>query len=106
MGSSDAVLPHYAFFEALAGMSESDAEWRSASAGLVTLRLFDAWVAEGSRVVAADAWSLRAVRETIGAVDARSSHRALLTSVVDSMMLAGSVRVAVVAPRLMAYARA
>jgi tetratricopeptide (TPR) repeat protein len=49
---------------------------------------------------------LRAVRETIGAVDARSSHRALLTSVVDSMMLAGTVRVAVVAPRLMAYARA
>ncbi|HEX6533211.1 MAG TPA: hypothetical protein VF041_01370, partial [Gemmatimonadaceae bacterium] len=106
MGSSDTVLPHFPFFEALAGMSESDAEWRSTSAGLVTLRLFDAWASEGPRVVASDSWSVRAVRETIAAVDPRSSHRALLTSIVDSMELARTVRVAVVAPRLMAYARA
>ncbi|MBX6331703.1 MAG: hypothetical protein IRY91_07640 [Gemmatimonadaceae bacterium] len=106
MGRPGTVLPHYAFFEALAGMSEESADWSATSAGLVTLRLFDAWVAEGARVVAADSWSLRAVREAIAAIDGRSSIRALLRSVVDAMEAARTPRVATVAPRLMAYARA
>jgi tetratricopeptide (TPR) repeat protein len=106
MGRPEAVLPHYSFFEALAGMDESSAEWGPISAGLVTLRLFDAWVQEGARVVASDSWTLRAVREAISAIDPRNSVRALLKSIVDSMEASRTARVAVVAPRLMAYARA
>jgi tetratricopeptide (TPR) repeat protein len=105
MRSSQRPLQHLSFFEALASMQEDSPDWRAASAGLVTLRLFDAWVEEGPSVVASDAWGLRAVREAIAAVDRRSTHRALLTSVVDAMTAAPVVRIATVAPRLMAYAR-
>lgn len=107
MGGSQVKLPHYAFFEALARCeSETCAEWRTTSAGLLTLRLFDDWVMEGGSAVSLDSWGLRCVRESISAIDSGSSVRALLTSLVDSMQLARHARVAVVAPRLMAYARA
>jgi len=107
MGRSQVKLPHYAFFEALARCeNEACAEWRTTSAGLLTLRLFDDWVMEGGSAVSLDSWGLRCVRESISAIDVGSSVRALLTSLVDSMQLARHARVAVVAPRLMAYARA
>lgn len=99
-------LPHLAFFEALAGMEEGSSEWREATAGLVTLRLVDSWMTEGRGVVAADGWSLRAVRDAIQRVDRGSSIRSILTSVVDTMQALRDVRVTTLAPRLMAYARA
>jgi tetratricopeptide (TPR) repeat protein len=103
---SEAKLQHISFFGALARAKEDSAEWRLTSAGLVTLRLFDAWVVEGPSVVAADAWGLRAVRQAIDAVDAGSSQKTILASIVDAMEAAGMVRVPLVAPRLLAYARA
>jgi tetratricopeptide (TPR) repeat protein len=106
MTISEPKLQHVPFFEALARASEGSAEWRLTSAGLVTLRLFDAWIVEGPSVVAADAWGLRAVREAIEAVEAGSSSKAILASIVDAMEGAGVVRVPLVAPRLLAYARA
>ena len=107
MGRSKVKLPHYAFFEALAQCeSEVCADWRTTSAGLVTLRLFDDWVLDGASAVSSDSWTLRCVRESISAIDPGNSSRALLTSLVDSMQLARHARVALVAPRLMAYARA
>jgi tetratricopeptide (TPR) repeat protein len=99
-------LPHLAFFEALAGMDEGSSEWREATAGLVTLRLVDSWMTEGRGVVAADGWSLRAVRDSIQRVERGSSIRSILTSVVDTMQALRDVRVTTLAPRLMAYARA
>jgi tetratricopeptide (TPR) repeat protein len=105
MGRCNRAFPHLPYFEALAHMSESSADWRAISAGLVTLRLVDAWVSEGTHVVAAHARGLRAVRELIAAIEVGNSARALLTSVVDSMVAAPTVRVSIVAPRLMAYAR-
>ena len=107
MGRCNVVLPHYAFFEALAECTdENSAEWRATSAGLVTLRLFDDWVRDGANAVTSDSWTLRAVRDAIAAIDPGNTARALLTSLVDSMQLARHARVAVVAPRLLAYARA
>jgi tetratricopeptide (TPR) repeat protein len=106
MNISEPKLQHLPFFEALARAKEGSAEWRLTSAGLVTLRLFDAWLVEGPSVVAADAWGLRAVREAIDAMDAGSPSKAILASVVNAMEDARMVRVPLVAPRLLAYARA
>jgi tetratricopeptide (TPR) repeat protein len=106
MSDGQYALRHLPFFEALALLGEDTQDWRALTAGLVTLRLFDAWVEEGPSVVAADAWGLRAVRDAIAAVDRRSTHRALLSSIVDAMAAATVVRIETVAPRLMAYARA
>lgn len=103
---TESRLQHVPFFEALARAEEGSPEWRLTSAGLVTLRLFDAWLVEGPSVVSAGAWGLRAVREAIDAVEAGSSSKAILMSIVDAMESAGMVRVPVVAPRLLAYARA
>ncbi len=47
MDSSPRVLLHLPFFEALATLDETSDDWRVTSAGLVTLRLFDAWISEG-----------------------------------------------------------
>ena len=103
---SESRLQHVPFFEALARAKEGSPEWRLTSAGLVTLRLFDAWLVEGPSVVAADAWGLRAVRDAIEAVDVDISLKAILASVVDAMQGAPVVRIPVVAPRLLAYGRA
>lgn len=106
MTMSEPQLQHLPFFEALAHAKEGSADWRLTSAGLVTLRLFDAWLVEGPSVVSADAWGLRAVREAIEAVEHGSAARSILASIVDAMEGAGTVRVPLVAPRLLAYARA
>jgi len=103
---SESRLQHVPFFEALSRAEEGSPEWRLTSAGLVTLRLFDAWLVEGPSVVAAGAWGRRAVREAIDAMEPGSSSKAILMSIVDAMESAGMVRVPLVAPRLLAYARA
>src|SRR3712207_7615304 len=62
---------------------EGDAEWRAVSAGLVVLRLVDAWMEEGPQVVTGDAWGLHAVRAAIDEVYDGSPTKAVLGSVVD-----------------------
>ena len=99
-------LLHLPFFEALARATENSPEWRLTTAGLVTLRLFDAWLIEGPSVVTGDAWGLRAVREAIGDIDAGAPAKSILASIVDAMESARMVRPSLLAPRLLAYARA
>jgi len=102
MSGSDGTLGHLPFFEHLAQLDESSPDWRPMSAGLVVLRLFDEWVRSGTP----DEWSVRAVRETIGAMPARDAQRQLLVRIVDSIVSAREGDVATIAPRLLAYARA
>jgi tetratricopeptide (TPR) repeat protein len=100
-------LQHLAFFEALAGMEEFDGEWPATSAGLVVLRLVDAWLDEGPEVAAPDGWSVRAVREAIDAVAPERSVRPILSGIVDVLQSSsGQPSVSRIAPRLMAYGRA
>jgi tetratricopeptide (TPR) repeat protein len=103
---SDRTLRHLAFFEELAALDESDAEWRSVTAGLVVLRLVDAWMEEGPHVVTADAWGLRGVRAAIAEAYDGSPVRAVLGSVVDAMEECVVTDMSAVAPRLLAYGRA
>ena len=106
MSSTTSALQHQPFFEALAACDESSPAWRGMSAGLVTLRLFDAWMLEGRSVIAHDGWGVRSVREEIQLVGHGSAIRALLTSAVDAMEQAPAFSATTIAPRLMAYARA
>jgi len=106
MSGQEPALSHIPFFERLGRLDERSAEFRELAAGLVTLRLFDAWMHEGAHVTAPDAWGLRAVRESIAAAEVRSPVRALLASAVDAMEPSEPlIRLAVVLPRFMAYAR-
>jgi tetratricopeptide (TPR) repeat protein len=105
MSSNARPLAHLPYFEQLAELANDCAEWRSVSAALVVLRLFDSWMQEGAGVVSQEAPGLQAVRVQIASMDVRDSNRRLLASTVDSMVTAQDPRIVTVAPRLMAYGR-
>lgn len=102
---SSEQVRHQAFFTELAALEDADPSWRAVTAGLVVLRLVDAWVEEGARVVAADSWGVRSVRAAIEDMPAGMPARTLLAGVVEALTSARSGDLNAVAPRLMAYAR-
>ena len=105
MVRSERTLRHLPFFIELSRLRESDDAWHTTTAGLVVLRLVDAWIEEGPSAVAADAWGPRAVRTAIDEIRARTPVRSILSGVVDAMTGSKTVDIGKVAPRLMAYAR-
>ncbi|MDB4914407.1 MAG: hypothetical protein JWM95_2051, partial [Gemmatimonadetes bacterium] len=96
---------HVPFFTAQASLEDSDPSWRAVSAGLVLLRLVDAWIEEGASVVAADGWGVRSVAAAIEEVPVVIPARGVLMSVLSALTEASSGDMHAVAPRLMAYAR-
>lgn len=96
---------HLPFFTELASLEERDPSWRAVSAGLVLLRLIDAWIEEGPAVVAADGWGARSVAASLEEIPVGMPARAILMSVLDVLTSARTVDMHAVAPRLMAYAR-
>ena len=105
MFERDQKLRHLPFFEEVASHEEGDAAWRSATAGLVVLRLVDAWLEEGRSVVADDGWSVRSVRAAIESMDDGTPIRSILGRVVDALHEQRPDIHVVVTP-LMAYAKA
>lgn len=105
MVRSERTLRHLPYFIELSRLRESDDAWRAVTAGLVVLRLVDAWIEEGPSAVAADGWGARAVRSAIDEIPPRTPVRSILNGVLDAMVTAKAVDVRRVAPRLMAYAR-
>lgn len=105
MFERDQKLRHLPFFAEVASHEEGDAAWRAATAGLVVLRLVDAWLEEGRSVVADDGWSVRSVRAAIESVDDGTPIRSILDRVVDALQEQRPDIHVVVTP-LMAYARA
>ena len=97
---------HLPFFGELSGLEDGDPSWRSISAGLVVLRLVDAWIEEGAAAVAADGWGVRSVDAAIEEMPAGLPARAILRSVVDAVKASPAGDMHAIAPRLMAYARA
>jgi tetratricopeptide (TPR) repeat protein len=96
---------HLPFFAELAGLEDGDPAWRSVSAGLVVLRLVDAWIEEGSAAVAADGWGMRSVEAAIEEVPTGLPAHGVLRSVVEALKSSPVSDMHAIAPRLMAYAR-
>ena len=105
MFDSKERVRHLPYFTELASLEDTDPSWRAVSAGLVFLRLVDAWIEEGAAVVAADGWGVRSVAAAIEEMPAGLPARAILTSALDVLTNARSGDMHAVAPRLMAYAR-
>lgn len=107
MFGNGSSLRHLAFFEEVAAHEEHQAEWRAATAGLVTLRLVDAWIEEGPEVAAPDSWNVRAVMKAVDAMDDGSPMpsilRGIVTTIAENALTATTGEVMT---RLMAYARA
>ncbi len=106
MFEHDRTLRHLAFFEEVASREEHEADWRSATAGLVTLRLVDQWIEEGPDVVVPDGWSVRGVMGAIERADEGSPIPAILQSIVAAMQASPAADVHDVVPRLLAYGQA
>jgi tetratricopeptide (TPR) repeat protein len=100
------MLRHLVFFEELGKMDESDASWRAVSAGLVTMRLVDQWIADGPTATRVDSWSVSAVREAIAQVPDTTPIRRILSTVVDVMVSCTAIDMHALCPRLMAYGQA
>lgn len=96
---------HLPFFAELAALDDRDPAWRSVSAGLVVLRLVDAWIEEGRTAVVADGWGVRSVEAAIEEMPSGLPARAILHSVVEAVKTSGPGDMHAIAPRLMAYAR-
>jgi tetratricopeptide (TPR) repeat protein len=97
------MLRHFAYFEALAELEETDPEWRATSAGLVVLRLYDTWMENGPFPAGGEGWGVRAVRDAVDGMDTGNPSRSILAGIVDA--IAASADPATVTPRLMAYGR-
>src|SRR6185437_5060201 len=102
---SAGVLRHFAFFEALAELTEEDNTWRELSAGLLVARLLDSWVSDGPKVCQPGGWSITAVRAAVNEIQPGRPPRAILISVLDAMAAATSSCMRSVTPRLIAYGR-
>jgi tetratricopeptide (TPR) repeat protein len=98
-------MRHVPFFTELATLEETDISWRAVTAGLVVLRLVDAWVEEGVSVVSAESWGVRSVRAAIDDVPDGTPARAILGGIVDALTSSSAGDLHAVAPRLMAYAK-
>lgn len=97
---------HLAFFAELAALDDGDSSWRAVSAGLVVLRLVDAWIEEGATAVAADGWGIRSVEAAIEEMDEGLPARSILRSVVGALKSSSPNDMRGIAPRLLAYGRA
>lgn len=102
----DGMLRHLAFFGELGRMDETDASWRSVSAGLVVMRLVDQWIADGPTASRVDSWGVSAVREAIAQIAETTPIKRILTSAVDVMTSATAMDLHALCPRLMAYGQA
>jgi tetratricopeptide (TPR) repeat protein len=106
MFDSDSKLRHLAFFEEIATLEEEESDaWLTATAGLVTLRLVDAWLESGVGNASDDEWNFRSVCAAVEKVNERSPVRSLLTSVLMAIR-EGRPNVKAVVPSLMAFAKA
>jgi tetratricopeptide (TPR) repeat protein len=102
---SDHRLRHLPFFEEIASHDEGTSSWRLATAGLVVLRLVDAWLEDGPAVATDDGWSIRSVNNAIDEVDEGTPIRAILGRVVDALQQRKPDIHVVITP-LMAYGQA
>lgn len=85
------LLPHLAFYEALAVLDESDARWKETVAGLLALRLFDSWGEVHRRGERLQAWEVSGVAEAVDELPESHLARAPLSAVVDAVRAPGAV---------------
>jgi hypothetical protein len=96
---------HVPFFEALAENEERTPPFVEATAGLVLLRMFDAWMQHGVEEMPR-AQILPNIRKTLEAVDSASPLRAPLPSAFAAITTAEQLDVRVPLPHMLAYAQA
>jgi tetratricopeptide (TPR) repeat protein len=116
MIDTNGTLRHRAFFDVLATTDEASDAWRAARAGLVTLRLLDAWSEYGSGAQSSLAtlraqdkafkYEVDAVQSVIAELPTKGAERRLLSSIVARIVAAHDGEPPRLVAPLFAYARA
>ena len=104
MFESAPKLRHLPFFEEISSVEEDSAEYRTASAGLVVLRLVDSCVEDHPSRDDRDEWAFRSVRAAIEEISETTPVRAILGRIVDALEAPARSFRTIVTP-LMAFAR-
>ena len=78
-------LPHRAYIEALADVTEGSPAWHAIVAGYAALQLFETWMDGGIGATAPSMLDLRRVRRYVEAVPERHPDRRCLADLVDSI---------------------
>lgn len=84
---------------------EGSPRWRLCVAGLLCLRLVDAWYKEGINVVEPEAVSARATRGAIGQLGDSEPIKAILLGILNTMQASGTPAIDGPGPRLFGYAQ-
>jgi tetratricopeptide (TPR) repeat protein len=105
MFDSGSKLKHLPFFEEIAALDETSDAWRTTTAGLLTLRLVDAWIEAGAGKASDDEWNFKSVCAAVDNVSERSPMLSLLSSILFAIR-EGKPNIRVVVPSMMAYAKA
>ena len=116
MIDTNGTLRHRAFFDTLATTDEATDAWRAARAGLVTLRLLDAWgehrhgghasLATMRASEKAFKYEVDAVQNAIAELPTKGAERRLLSTIVARVVAAHDGEPQRLVPPLFAYARA
>lgn len=102
---SHTKLRHLPFFDAVAAREPESDAGLALRAGLVTLRLVDAWLEGDEDAANPLGRNIRSVREAIGCVDERKTQHALLDRIVEALS-GKQPDIRAVHPPLKAYAQA
>jgi hypothetical protein len=101
------MLAHLVYFETLASIEDNTTPaWKSVAAGLVVLRLVDAWLDEGPHIVTTDVTQLSSIRESVATVPAGDPIRSILSGMLDTLQQAETSSLQTVASQMLAYGRA
>jgi tetratricopeptide (TPR) repeat protein len=103
MAESTRQIGHLPFISALATSRDTDASASAVRAGLLVLRLVDAWTEDGALAVAPDARATTAARTAIESISQGTPARALLGELLDAMLESPSRDTREVFPRLLTY---
>jgi tetratricopeptide (TPR) repeat protein len=116
MIDTNGTLRHRAFFDVLATTDEASDAWRAARAGLVALRLLDAWSEYGNGAQSSLAtlraqekafkYEVDAVQSVIAELPTKGAERRLLSSIVARIVDAHDGEPSRLVAPLFAYARA
>lgn len=96
-------IGHLAFISVLAASGDTDPSANAARAGLLVLRLVDAWMEDGALAVSPGGRAATAVRTAIESITVGTPARALLGEVLDAMLASRPHDLREVGSRLLAY---
>lgn len=97
------MASHVVYIEKLHSLNDYSPEWPVVAAGMVVLRLVDAWLREGAEVIRRDVAGLEAVRQTVGRLPNSDQIRPLLSEMVDVIEQSEVAIVQWVSPYLWRY---